>query len=124
RGLSSNRVLTYTQGVRLENQQFGEEHGLGVHESGIESVAVIKGPASLLYGSDALGGVLYLNPEKFAAAGETHADLNSTYFSNSQGTATDVGIQHSGDKLRFLFRGAYSSHADYRTGASYRVTNS
>lgn len=124
RGLSSNRVLTYTQGVRLENQQFGEEHGLGVHESGIESVEVIKGPASLLYGSDALGGVLYLNPEKFAAAGETHADLNSTYFSNSQGTATDVGIQHSGDKLRFLFRGAYSSHADYRTGASYRVTNS
>lgn len=124
RGLSSNRVLTYTQGVRLENQQFGEEHGLGVHESGIESVEVIKGPASLLYGSDALGGVLYLNPEKFAAAGETHADLNSAYFSNSQGTSTDVGFQHSRDRLRFLFRGAYSSHADYRTGDSYRVTNS
>lgn len=124
RGLSSNRVLTYTQGVRLENQQFGEEHGLGINESGIESVEVIKGPASLLYGSDALGGVLYLNPEKFAAPGETHADLNSTYFSSSQGTATDIGIQHSGDKLRFLLRGAYSSHADYRTGADYKVTNS
>src|SRR5690606_2803914 len=32
RGLSSNRVLTYTQGVRLENQQFGDEHGLGINE--------------------------------------------------------------------------------------------
>lgn len=77
RGLSSNRVLTYTQGVRLENQQFGDEHGLGINEAGIESVEVIKGPASLLYGSDALGGVLYLNPEKFAPSGETHGDINS-----------------------------------------------
>ena len=59
RGLSSNRVLVYSQGVRLENQQFGDEHGLGLNDSGIESVEVIKGPASLLYGSDALGGVLY-----------------------------------------------------------------
>ena len=59
RGLSSNRVLVYTQGVRLENQQYGDEHGLGLSSNGIESVEVIKGPASLLYGSDALGGVLY-----------------------------------------------------------------
>ena len=66
RGLSGNRVLVYTQGIRLENQQFGDEHGLGINEAGISSIEVIKGPASLLYGSDALGGVLYLNPEKYA----------------------------------------------------------
>ncbi len=66
RGLSGNRVLVYTQGVRLENQQFGDEHGLGVNAAGVESIEVIKGPASLLYGSDALGGVLYINPERFA----------------------------------------------------------
>ena len=53
RGLSSNRVLVYAQGVRLENQQFGEEHGLGLNDAGVESIEVIKGPASLLYGSDA-----------------------------------------------------------------------
>ena len=64
RGLSSNRVLVYSQGVRIENQQFGDEHGLGLNDAGVESVEVIKGPASLLYGSDALGGVLYFNPEK------------------------------------------------------------
>lgn len=124
RGLSSNRVLTYTQGVRLENQQFGDEHGLGINDSGIESIEVIKGPASLLYGSDALGGVLYINPEKFAAAGETHADVNSTYFSNSLGTSTNLGVQTSGEKLKFLIRGGYSSFSDYKTGDSYRVTNS
>lgn len=124
RGLSSNRVLTYTQGVRLENQQFGDEHGLGINEAGIESVEVIKGPASLLYGSDALGGVLYLNPEKFAPSGETRADISSTYFSNSLGTSTNMGIKTSGEKLRFLARGSYSSFSDYKTGAGYRVTNS
>ncbi len=124
RGLSSNRVLTYTQGVRLENQQFGDEHGLGINEAGVESVEVIKGPASLLYGSDALGGVLYLNPEKFAIAHETHGDLSSTYFSNSLGTSTNLGIKTSGEKLKFLARGSYSSFSDYKTGAGYRLTNS
>ena len=124
RGLSSNRVLTYTQGVRLENQQFGDEHGLGINEAGVESVEVIKGPASLLYGSDALGGVLYLNPEKFAISGETHGDLSSTYFSNTLGTSTNLGVKTSGEKLKFLARGSHSSFSDYETGANYRVTNS
>jgi iron complex outermembrane receptor protein len=124
RGLSSNRVLTYAQGVRLENQQFGDEHGLGINEAGIESVEVIKGPASLLYGSDALGGVLYLNPEKFALTGETQADLSSSYFSNTLGTSTNLGIKTSGKKLKFLARGAYASFSDYKSGAAYRVTNS
>ena len=54
RGLSGNRVLTYAQGIRLENQQFGEEHGLGLNANGLESVEIIKGPASLLYGSEAI----------------------------------------------------------------------
>jgi iron complex outermembrane receptor protein len=36
----------------MENQQ-GDEHGLGLNDAGVESVEVIKGPASLLYGSDA-----------------------------------------------------------------------
>ncbi len=124
RGLSSNRVVTYAQGVRLENQQFGEEHGIGINDSGIESVEVIKGPASLLYGSDALGGVLYINPEKFASPGETYADAGSTYFSNSLGTSNNIGLKTSGEKLQFLMRGAYATFSDYKTGAGYRVTNS
>lgn len=123
RGLSSNRVLVYTQGVRLENQQFGDEHGLGLSDSGIESVEVIKGPASLLYGSDALGGVLYLNPEKFARANNKAADASYNYFSSTTGFNTNAGYKASGEHFKFLFRGSLAEHADYNT-AHYRVTNS
>lgn len=124
RGLSSNRVLVYTQGVRLENQQFGGEHGLGVNSSGIESVEVIKGPASLLYGSDALGGVLYLNPEKYADADSTEVDGKLTYFTNTLGTEVNAGIKTSLDRIKFLARGNYATHSDYETGNGERVTNS
>jgi iron complex outermembrane receptor protein len=124
RGLSANRVLVYTQGVRLENQQFGDEHGLGINGAGLESVEVIKGPASLLYGSDAMGGVLYFNPEKFSPANKTEGDLNLNYFTNTQGLSADAGLKTSGEKLKFLVRGSYASHIDYRTGNNERLTNS
>jgi iron complex outermembrane receptor protein len=124
RGLSANRVLVYTQGVRLENQQFGDEHGLGVSSSGVESIEVIKGPASLLYGSDALGGVLYLNPEKYAIANSTDIDAKITYHSNSLGTEANAGFKTSGERIKFLLRGNYAAHSDYKAGNDMRVTNS
>ncbi|WP_034059027.1 TonB-dependent receptor [Lacinutrix jangbogonensis] len=123
RGLSSNRVLMYAQGVRLENQQFGGEHGLGINSSGVESIEVIKGPASLLYGSDALGGVLYINPERFAVQNTTAADFNANYFSNTKGYSTNAGYKASSDHFKFLFRGSLAEHSDYNT-ENYRVTNS
>ncbi len=122
RGLSSNRVLVYAQGVRLENQQFGAEHGLGVNDAGVESIEVIKGPASLLYGSDALGGVLYLNPERFASQNSAQGDINLNYFSNTQGKNANVGFKQSGEAFKFLIRGSFAEHADYDT-QDYRVTN-
>ncbi|WP_318344867.1 TonB-dependent receptor [Flagellimonas baculiformis] len=124
RGLSFNRVVVYTQGVRLENQQFGGEHGLGINDAGISSVEVIKGPASLLYGSDALGGVLYLNPESFELPGQTSGDVNLNYFTNTLGYGANAGFKTSGEKFKFLARGAYASHADYETGDGTGVTNS
>ncbi len=123
RGLSGNRVLVYAQGVRLENQQFGDEHGLGLNDEGIESVEVIKGPASLLYGSDALGGVLYINPERFGLANTTNAFVSQKLFSNTLGTNTSVGFKASTDTWKFLTRFSSNFHADYKTPNKERVTN-
>lgn len=122
RGLSSNRVLVYTQGIRLENQQFGDEHGLGINDAGIESVEVIKGPASLLYGSDALGGVLYLNPERFANNNNSSGNFSTNYYSNTKGYSTNMGYKSSSNNFKFLFRGSLTEHSDYNT-KNYRVTN-
>ncbi|WP_395063520.1 TonB-dependent receptor domain-containing protein [Flavobacterium sp.] len=123
RGLSGNRVLVYSQGVRLENQQFGEEHGLGLNDAGIESVEVIKGPASLLYGSDAIGGVLYFNPEKFAAPNTIHGNFSQKLFSNTNGSNSSIGVKASSENLKFLARGSYNTHADYKIPNGNRVTN-
>jgi len=124
RGLTGNRVLVYSQGVRLENQQFGDEHGLGLGESGFESVEVIKGPASLLYGSDALGGVLYFNPEAFAAANTNSGKASFEYVTNTEGIKSNIGYKISGEKFKYLINGSQSSHADYKTPDDGLVTNS
>src|SRR4051812_9967549 len=58
RGLSSNRVLVLDDGQRLETQQWGDEHSPNVETATAERIEVIRGPASVLYGSDAIGGVV------------------------------------------------------------------
>ncbi len=123
RGLSGNRVLVYSQGVRVENQQFGDEHGLGLNDAGVESVEVIKGPASLLYGSDALGGVLYFNPEKFANANSYKVNFSQKLFANTLGSNSTLGLKTSSENWKFLARGSFNTHSDYSTGEGERVTN-
>ena len=123
RGLTGNRVLVYSQGVRIENQQFGDEHGLGLNSAGVESVEVIKGPASLLYGSDAMGGVLYFNPEKFANSNTFKGDFSQRLFSNTLGSSSSLGLKSSTENWKFLARGTYDTHSDYKTGDNERVTN-
>lgn len=123
RGLSGNRVLTYVQGIRLENQQFGEEHGLGLNANGQESVEIIKGPASLLYGSDAMGGVLYFNPEKYATNNKTELTVNQIVNSNTQGSNSSVTLKTSEDKFKFLIQNNYTTHADYKIPNGETVVN-
>jgi iron complex outermembrane receptor protein len=123
RGLSGNRVLVYSQGVRVENQQFGDEHGLGLNDAGVESVEIIKGPASLLYGSDALGGVLYFNPEKFAKSNTFEGDFSQKLFSNTLGSTSTLGVKTSSENWKYLVRGSNNIHSDYRIADGNRVTN-
>jgi iron complex outermembrane receptor protein len=59
-GLGYNRVVTAEDGIRQEGQQWGDEHGIEVDQNSIDRIEIIKGPASLSYGSDAIGGVVNL----------------------------------------------------------------
>lgn len=62
RGLGYNRVLTLYDGIRQEGQQWGDEHGIEADQYAIERIEVVKGPASLVYGSDAIAGVINMLP--------------------------------------------------------------
>ena len=83
RGLGYNRIITLSDGVRQEGQQWGDEHGIEVDAQSINSVEIIKGPASLIYGSDAMAGVVILNSAPTLPEGDMRATLSSEYQTNS-----------------------------------------
>ncbi len=83
RGLGYNRILTLYDGVRQEGQQWGDEHGIEVDQYGVDHVEVVKGPASLSYGSDALAGVVNLIPTPTAPEGQMVGNFSSEYHSNN-----------------------------------------
>lgn len=58
RGMGFNRISVNENGIKQEGQQWGSDHGLEIDAFNIERVTVRKGPSSLLYGSDAMGGVV------------------------------------------------------------------
>ena len=124
RGLSTSNILVLNNGIRLENYQFSAEHPYLVDEFGIEQVEVIKGPASLLYGSDAIGGVMNFIGEKPANAGTIEGDANLQYHSNTNGFAGNLGIKGSGKKFSWGLRGGVKSHMDYLQGSGEFVPNS
>jgi iron complex outermembrane receptor protein len=124
RGLSGNRIAVFSQGLRLENQQWGDEHGLGIDENGYERVEIIKGPASLLYGSDALGGVLYFVDERYANNNSIEAAVNSEFNSNSLGLRNNGAFKMSKNRLHWNLFGGYTTHEDYKDGNNDFVTNS
>ncbi len=123
RGLSGVRIVTYAQGIRVENQQWGDEHGLGVGDVGIDHVEVIKGPASLLYGSDALGGVLYFVDEHYTSQESIEGFVKTKFLSNSLSSINNAGLKIHRGKIKFNAFGTYASHADYRIPNYDRVHN-
>lgn len=72
RGLTHNRIVTLDNGQRSETQQWGHDHSPNVETANAEQIEVIKGPASVLYGSDAMGGVInVIAPALSSARGES-----------------------------------------------------
>lgn len=124
RGLSMNDILVLNNGVRFENYQYSSHHPLGIDEFGVEDVEIIKGPASLLYGSDAIGGVVNFIKEKPAPIGSIVGDYNLQMFSNSLGMTNNIGIKGSSKNLFGGVRIGQKTNADYTQGGGNFVPNS
>lgn len=124
RGLGYNRVVTVNDGVRQEGQQWGDEHGMEIDELSVNKVELLKGPASLIYGSDALAGVVNFITQVPAPDGHLRVNWLSNYQSNNGLFANNLSV--SGNKKGFNWN-AYGSHksaGDYRNKFDGRVLNS
>jgi iron complex outermembrane recepter protein len=124
RGLSMNDILVMNNGVRMENYQYSENHPLGIDDNDVERVEIIKGPASLLYGSDAIGGVLNFIKEKPAPTGKISGDYRMQLHSNTLGMNNSLGVKGTSKKLFGGFRFGNKTHADYLQGGGDFVPNS
>ncbi len=123
RGLSMNDILVMNHGVRIENYQYGENHPIGIDGNDVERVEIIKGPASLLYGSDAIGGVINFIKEKPAPTHQLVGDYGIQLHSNTLGLNQSVGLKGRLDKLYGGIRLGHKTHSDYIQGNGDFVPN-
>ena len=106
RGLGYNRVVVMSEGVRQEGQQWGDEHGVEVDGNAVNSVEILKGPASLMYGSDAMAGVVILHSEPTLAEGEMKLKAGTEYQTNNGLFAYNLAF--AGNQKGFVWNARFS----------------
>ncbi|MBC8053501.1 MAG: TonB-dependent receptor [Sphingobacteriaceae bacterium] len=122
RGLGANRVITLSNGVKQEGQQWGDEHGIEVDQYSAERVEILRGAASLLYGSDALGGVINIITAVPPPPGQIRGELLSNYAANNGLTGTSAMLQGNSGGFVWQGRGTYKNAFAYNT-ADGRIPN-
>ncbi len=124
RGLGYNRVLTLFDGIRQEGQQWADEHGIEADQYNIARAEVIKGPASIAYGSDAMAGVINILP--FVPTQLTNKVKGAAlleYFSNNGMAATSVGLHQFKNAFFWTARASIKQAKDYQNKVDRRVFN-
>lgn len=115
RGLGYNRVVVIGDGVRQEGQQWGDEHGIEIDQYGISRAEVVKGPASLTYGSDALAGVINMIPDiPELTPGKLQGSFLADYHSNNGMIGSSLGLAYRQNDWKYVFRGTAKAAHNYR----------
>jgi iron complex outermembrane recepter protein len=124
RGLGYNRVISLYNGVRQEGQQWGDEHGIEIDEYAIDRVEIIKGPGSLLYGSDGIGGVVNFLSPKPLPDGEIKGSVLTNYQSNNNLAGYSVMNAGNIKKIEWLARVSSKHASNYSNVNDGKVFNS
>ena len=112
RGLGFNRVVVAENGMKHEGQQWGDDHGLEADQYAVDRVEVIKGPAALAYGSDAIGGVIDLHsdaPPQSRFGGRLRLFART----NNESVGTSLRVEGRGRRLWYKADATLVSYADY-----------
>ena len=114
RGLGFNRIVVAENGIKHEGQQWGEDHGLEIDQYAVDRVEVVKGPASLMYGSDAIGGVIDIKQLGVPAENTFGGSVDLTGKSNNDLLGTSIDVFARKKALYFTGRVTLLDFADYR----------
>ena len=124
RGLGYNRVLTINDGIPQQGQQWGDEHGIEIDDYSVQHVEVLKGPASLIYGSDAIAGVINIQSQVPAPEGTIKANFLSEYQTNYALRGFYGNVAGTKNGFSWNAYGAYKAAQDYKNKYDGYVFNS
>lgn len=119
RGLGYNRVVTLSNGIKQQGQQWGDEHGIEIDQYGADRIEVLRGAASLLYGSDALGGVINMLEPLTPPSGQIKGEFLTNYATNNGLTGTSLMLTGNEDGFVWRARGSYKNAHSFKTPDYY-----
>ncbi len=119
RGLGYNRIVTLNEGVRQEGNQWGDEHGIEIDQFSADRIEVLKGPASLFYGSDAMGGVINILEQTPAKPGSINGEWVSQFSTNDRLFNNSAMVEGNHNGWIWRARGTYKKAASYHTPAEW-----
>jgi len=114
RGLGFNRVVVVENGIKHEGQQWGADHGLEIDQFSSDRIEVVKGPSSLIYGSDAIGGVINISQAKALPKNTVGGTIDLVGKSNNNLLGTSAYAFARKNHLYFTVRGTIMDYGDYR----------
>ena len=128
RGESGSRVLILIDGLKISEQKSMEGAALLVDVNSIERIEVIKGPSSVLYGSEAIGGVINIITKK-GGSKPVEVNLSSAFDSSSDGWNSHAAVAGAFNGLDYRVSGSYVDYDDRKTpsgdldNSSYKIKN-
>lgn len=124
RGLGYNRVVVLRNGIRQEGQQWGDEHGVELDEFEIDQVEIVKGPGSLMYGSDAMAGVINFITPHPAVEGTLNTEALLNYQTNNGLVGTSLMQSGNIKGFNWLNRFSFKKSGNYSNAYDRFVYNS
>lgn len=125
RGFSANSVLLVVDGVRMNNAIFRSgnlQNVINIDPNALGSSEVIFGPGSVIYGSDALGGVMDFHTVDPLWSQENKADVTANFLSRYASAANEktghIDVSVANKKTTFFHSTTFTSFDDLRAGGN------
>lgn len=125
RGLHSQRMVMFVNQIRLEGQQWGAEHAPEIDAFAVDKVEVIKGASSVMFGAEAIAGVVKVTPKPYRQINGVEGALSLNAFSNNKQGALGLlllGTQGKRQQIQWRLQSSLRKAGDSRA-PDYVISN-